>query len=173
MEATFDNKTNLFNASLRSKVDDSVLYTLTTKSGYRGKKHTVITDANPAPGHSATAGVIHWKEEAFEIGGQRKPCKELKQVSGSLFKKVRHWQWASDRKKYEMRYEEETWKAFLLGELVATFYIPSHPKLFGKLKPSTLQMDSKALLEDEVFLLLAFVYLEVKRQEKTNSAALT
>ena len=50
-------------------------------------------------------------------------------------------------------------QAFLLNELVATFYIPSHPKLFGKLKPSILQMEPKALLEDEVFLLLVFAYL--------------
>ena len=87
MEASFDNKTNLFNTNLRSKVDDSVLYTFTTKSGYRGRKHTIVTDANPAPGHSATAGVIHWKEEALEIGGQRKTTKELKETVGSLFKK--------------------------------------------------------------------------------------
>ncbi|KAL1690077.1 hypothetical protein GGG16DRAFT_92808 [Schizophyllum commune] len=170
MEASFDNKTNLFNTNLRSKVDDSVLYTFTTKSGYRGRKHTIVTDANPAPGHSATAGVIHWKEEALEIGGQRKTTKELKETVGSLFKKTRYWQWAPNRKKYEIRYEDETWKAFLLNELVATFYIPSHPKLFGKLKPSILQMEPKALLEDEVFLLLVFAYLEVRRQEKTNSS---
>ena len=87
MEASFDNKTNLFNTNLRSKVDDSILYTFTTKSGYRGRKHTIVTDANPAPGHSATAGVIHWKEEALEIGGQRKTTKELKETVGSLFKK--------------------------------------------------------------------------------------
>ncbi|KAL1680017.1 hypothetical protein EV122DRAFT_208652 [Schizophyllum commune] len=159
MEASFDNKTNLFNTNLRSKVDDSVLYTFTTKSGYRGRKHTIVTDANPAPGHSPTAGVIHWKEEALEIGGQRKTTKELKETVGSLFKKTRYWQWSPDRKKYEIRYEDETWKAFLLNELVATFYIPSHPKLFGKLKPSILQMEPKALLEDEVFLLLVFAYL--------------
>ena len=57
-------------------------------------------------------------------------------------------------------------KAILCGEVVATFRVPYRPKLFGKLRPLVLTMESPAIEKDEVFLFLVFLYCEAKRQDK-------
>jgi hypothetical protein len=45
--------------------------------------------------------------------------------------------------------------------------VPFRPHLFSKSKPAVIHLTSTALAEDEVFLLLVFIYEEVKRQDKT------
>ena len=53
------------------------------------------------------------------------------------------------------------------GVVEATFTVPYRPQLFGKTKPLVLNLSRVALAKDEVFLILVFIYCEVKRQEKT------
>ena len=53
------------------------------------------------------------------------------------------------------------------GVVEATFAVPYRPQLFGKKKPLVLNLSRVALAKDEVFLILVFIYCEIKRQEKT------
>ncbi|KAJ7211370.1 hypothetical protein GGX14DRAFT_450105 [Mycena pura] len=171
MEATFDNKTNVLNARIRAMHDNSVLYTLRTNHGYRGRKVTLLCDTNPAPGTAATVGAIHWQENTLEVMGHRKPCAELKRHSGRFFNRTRHWRWSSERKEYEILYEREEWKATLNHNMLIAgrFSVPFRPHLFSKSPPALLHLTKTALAEDEVFLILVFVYCEARRQDRTNS----
>ncbi|KAF8911698.1 DNA-directed RNA polymerase, partial [Gymnopilus junonius] len=47
---------------------------------------------------------------------------------------------------------------------------PLPPSSMGKVKPLVLKLSRVALAKDEVFLILVFIYSEIKRQEKMNSA---
>jgi len=49
----------------------------------------------------------------------------------------------------------------------AQFSVPFRPHLFSKPEPSKLYLSTAALEEDEVFLLLVFIYSEAKRQDRT------
>jgi hypothetical protein len=49
----------------------------------------------------------------------------------------------------------------------AQFSVPLRPRLFGKPERSTLHLARVALEEDEVFMILVFIYSEVKRQDRT------
>lgn len=46
---------------------------------------------------------------------------------------------------------------------------PYRPHLFTKMEPVTLHLTRTALAEDEVFLILVFIYSEANRQERTVS----
>jgi hypothetical protein len=78
MEATFDNGNNVLAANIRTLHDQSIIYTLTTNQTAWKRERTYLKDANPAPGDSPTAGVIHWQEKMFEIHGVRRPIAELR-----------------------------------------------------------------------------------------------
>jgi len=77
-----------------------------------------------------------------------------------------------DEKKYQ--YEEvqelDLEKAKEERRTRASLFIPYRNHLFHKNKPAVLKMKSKALLQDEVFLLLVFIYSETKRQDRTVSS---
>ncbi|KAJ7792395.1 hypothetical protein B0H14DRAFT_169391 [Mycena olivaceomarginata] len=175
MEATFDNKTNVLNARIRTH-DNSVIYTLRTSFGYRGRKDTVLWDENPpaGAGAAAVAGAIHWQEKSLEVGGHRKSCKELKRCAGRFYNRTRHWRWAPDRKEYEVVYEREEWKATLDHNMciAGRFAVPFRPHLFSKSPPPMVHLTKRALDEDEVFLILVFIYCEARRQDRTNSSRL-
>ncbi|KAF7318906.1 hypothetical protein HMN09_00226400 [Mycena chlorophos] len=172
MEAVFDNKSNVLNAHIRAAHDNSVLYTLRTNFGYRGRKDTILCDANPAPGApSATVGVIHWQDKSLEIMGHRKPCADLKRQAGKFFNRTKHWRWAQDRKDYQILYDDEEWKATLnQNMLIAGRFCVPRPHLFSKQPPTLLHLTQTALAEDEIFLILVFIYCETKRQDRTNSS---
>ncbi|KAF7360430.1 hypothetical protein MVEN_00773100 [Mycena venus] len=175
MEATFDNKTNVLNARIRAVHDNSVIYTLRTSFGYRGRKDTLLLDENPVPGTAtATVGAIHWQEKTLEISGHRKSCAELKRRAGRFFNRTRHWRWGADRKEYEVVYEREEWKATLDHNMciAGRFSVPFRPHLFSKSQPPLVHLTKRALEEDEVFLILVFIYCEARRQDKTNSSRL-
>ncbi|ESK83493.1 hypothetical protein Moror_4878 [Moniliophthora roreri MCA 2997] len=56
------------------------------------------------------------------------------------------------------------------GGLIGRFQVPFRPHLFTKSKPPKLRIKRAGLTEDEVFLILIFIYSEVKRQDQTNSS---
>ncbi|KAK7044622.1 hypothetical protein R3P38DRAFT_2879832 [Favolaschia claudopus] len=174
MEATLDNKTNVLNAQIRTVHDNTLLYTLRTTFGYFGRKDTVLLDENPVSGAAAVVGAIHWHEKSIEIFGHRKSCSELKRRSGRFYNRTRHWRWAPDRKEYEVVYEREEWKATLDHNMciAGRFAISFRPHIFSKTKPPLVHLTARALEEDEIFLILVFIYNEVRRQEKTNSSRL-
>ncbi len=87
MEAFFDNKNNVLNAQIRSSVDESVLYKLKTTFSFRGRRLTIIQDANPSPGGPVTVGAIHWDDRIIEILGQKKKMSEIKRHEGKYFKR--------------------------------------------------------------------------------------
>ncbi|KAJ6612655.1 hypothetical protein B0H10DRAFT_2051367 [Mycena sp. CBHHK59/15] len=169
MEATFDNKTNVLNARIRAVHDNSVIYSLRTTFGFRGRKDTILVDENPAPGATTIVGAIHWQEKTLEIFGHKKSWSELKRFAGSFYNRTRHWRWSLDRKEYEILYEEEEWKATLDHNMsiAGRFSVPCRPHLFSKSKPVVLHLTKTALAEDEVFLILVFIYSQARRQDKT------
>lgn len=99
----------------------------------------------------------------------------------------RFWKWSEGREEYDIVHQEEGWEVlrssqitdssvvdrFLqarctsTGEVEATLAVPYRPQLFGKTTPVVLNLSRVALAKDEVFLLLTFIYCEMKRQEKT------
>ncbi|KAJ6567950.1 hypothetical protein DFH09DRAFT_437686 [Mycena vulgaris] len=175
MEAFFDNKTNIINARVCAVLDQSVMYSLETKFEFQGRVRTVLRDENPLPGgasKSAVVGTINWKEKSFEINGYKHECEEMRRSTGSLFNKTKYWRWAATRKEYEISYTHEEWKATIEdGKTIAgRFSVPFRPHLFTKTKPAVMHLTTTALAEDEVFLMLVFVYEEVKRQDKTNTS---
>ena len=101
--------------------------------------------------------------------------------------RTRHWKWASERKEYELKYDIDSqgWKVGIPGSqddvateptqatldddnatFAAQFFVAFRPYLFGKPEPSKIHLSKTALEEDEVFLLLVFIYSEAKRQDK-------
>ncbi|EKM79534.1 hypothetical protein AGABI1DRAFT_128681 [Agaricus bisporus var. burnettii JB137-S8] len=342
MQASFDNKINLLSAHIRSSVDDSILYSISTTHNLWGRTVTLLKDANPAPGSSPIVGAIYWRERLFMVHGHRKPIDDIKrktpgfvldakptrngqhrrtqsQVSkkedvkapsrklkgtndktegqdrdskrkrsksvtiasppiiasplqqsfvplarnpsvflnkvglGNWWRSMscitRYWRWASDRTEYEMTYHHEHWKALtildherrhhshhekntivpktrircsttsagrnssgsddtnrskhqrsvsfssspstlstekvpeddLFGGTIreeedeleyaaASLSIPYRNHLFHKNKSPVLHIQPSSLLQDEVFLILVFIYSETKRQDKTNSS---
>jgi len=173
MDAFFDNDSNILNANIRMPYDNSVAYSLKTTFGLRGRKVTVLRDENPAFGRPGIVAIIHWKEKVFEISGIKKRISEIQRAAGGLFKKIHHWQWASERKEYVLQYNIEGWKAILSDSTAvpAQFSVPLRPRLFGKPERSTLHLARVALEEDEVFMILVFIYSEEKRQDRTNSSS--
>ncbi|KAF9018150.1 hypothetical protein BDZ89DRAFT_1044687 [Hymenopellis radicata] len=171
MEAFFDNKNNVLNAQIRSSVDESVLYKLKTTFSFRGRRLTILQDANPSPGGPVTVGAIHWDDRIVEILGQKKKLSDIKRHEGKYFRRVRLWKWGPERKEYTVKYEDDDWKAKLSADEVdGVFSVPYRPHLFRKPKPTTLSLTTAALEKDEVFLILIFIYSEAKRQDQTNSS---
>lgn len=78
MQATFDHKINLLSANIRSSVDDSILYSLTTTHNLWGRTVTLLKDANPRPGNSPIVGAIYWRERLFMVHGRRKSIDVIK-----------------------------------------------------------------------------------------------
>lgn len=78
MEASFDNKTNLLNANIRSSVDNSIIYTISTSHNLWGRTITILKDANPLLGDSPIVGAIYWRERLFEVHGHRKSISDIK-----------------------------------------------------------------------------------------------
>ncbi|KAF7416368.1 hypothetical protein PC9H_002633 [Pleurotus ostreatus] len=173
MEAYFDNKNNVLNAHIRTSYDDSVLYTVKSTSGFRGPRITILEDANPVLGQGSNriVGAIHWKEKVFEVNGHRKPLAEIKRREGRIMHTTRYWRWGKERKEYEIRFDDDEWKATTDHgmSISARFEVSLRPHLFGKSKPPKFHLTTDTLEADEVFMILAFIYCEVKRQNRTNS----
>ncbi|KAF8054254.1 hypothetical protein FPV67DRAFT_1552661 [Lyophyllum atratum] len=175
MEAYFDNKGNILNAALRTPHDSSAVYTLKTTFGLRGRKLTVLRDENPAPGvqakdaGKASVGSIFWKEKMVEVMGVRRGVKEVRRREGGFFRKTHYWRWEEGRREYEVKHDHAGWKAILDNNMsiAARFLVPSRPHLFSKADPPSVHLTKTALEADEVFLILVFVYEELKRQDRT------
>ena len=106
-------------------------------------------------------------------------------------RKATIWKWAHEYEEYEIVHREGGWEVRRLsgvcfadarqftpyikatsqrtGEIEAKFLVPYRPRLFGKQPPVTLEISRMALSRDEVFLILAMIYLEAKRQERMVS----
>jgi len=173
MEAYFDNKGNILNASMRINRDHSAIYTLRTNFGLRGRKVTILKDDNPPFNGPSNVGAIFWADKAFEIHGQRKPIAEILRKEGRFFKKTRYWKWGTDRKEYQLIHDHDGWKAILNQNMsiAARFLLPPRPHIFGKADPPVLHLTKAALERDEIFLILLLIYSEVKRQDETNSSS--
>ncbi|KAF8054253.1 hypothetical protein FPV67DRAFT_831010 [Lyophyllum atratum] len=175
MDAYFDNNGNILNSSIRITRDHSTVYTLKTTFGLRGRKVTILRDENPPLGKAACVGFILWKEKAFGIFGQRKTVSEIKRMKWGVFKKYRYWKWSAQSKEFDIWYDGEgSWKVTAIDHqrsISAQFMVPSHPHLFTKPEPPTLHLAKTALEADEVFVILALIYSEAKRQDATNISA--
>ncbi|KAF8963656.1 hypothetical protein BDZ97DRAFT_986872 [Flammula alnicola] len=173
MEAIFDNKANVLNAKVHATHDNSVIYSISTDQTLWGRTYTYVKDTNPALGGESTiVGVINWGQKTFEIQGNRKPIKDIRRKPGGFRNKSRFWKWAEGREEYDIVHHEEGWQATCTstGVVEATLSVPYRPQLFGKPHPVVLNLSQVALAKDEVILILALIYGETKRQEKTNSS---
>ncbi|KAK7439407.1 hypothetical protein VKT23_005842 [Stygiomarasmius scandens] len=138
MEVIFSNKTNILEALLLTKHDNSPIYQLKSTFGLTGRKLTFLKDVNPispssnptrhyarhstntnAKKEPVTVGVIHWREKVFEIQGVKKNIGDIKKKKG-LLSKSRYWKWADDRKEYEVRHDGDK-------EWVVTYCPPPAP----------------------------------------------
>ncbi|KAF9043909.1 hypothetical protein BJ165DRAFT_175844 [Panaeolus papilionaceus] len=182
MEVIFNNKTNILNAQLLTTHDSCPIYTLSTKQTMWGRTYTYLRDVNPVlgkkgQGDGMIVGMINWKKKTMDVGGQRKKLGDVRRKILGLAKgkssKTRLWQWAPDREEYCMEHEDEGWKitATSTSAIVGTLTVPYRPKLFGKTTPVVLKLSRAALARDEVFLILAAVYSEVKRGDGMVSFA--
>ncbi|KIL58212.1 hypothetical protein M378DRAFT_170855 [Amanita muscaria Koide BX008] len=123
MEAVFDNGTNLLNAHICARHDNSIIYSVTTTFGFWGQKMvTFLKDANPPLGESATVGAINWRERYFEVYAQRRPISEIKRKEPISIQNVvegfekwdmtraRYWKWSTDAREYQARFEKNEWQ---------------------------------------------------------------
>ncbi|KAF8663647.1 hypothetical protein AX16_000889 [Volvariella volvacea WC 439] len=172
MEAIFDNKANILNARIRTTHDNVPIYSIMTSSGLRGRKITIIKDLNPLPDDLVIVGAINWREKTFEVRGHRKAIKDIRRKEGTFWKSTKFWKWGSHRKEYEFKFHKDEWTVTLSknDSLAARFLVPFRPHLFSKGEPARLHLTPKALEDDEVFLLLAFIYSEAKRQDRTSTS---
>ncbi|PFH49398.1 hypothetical protein AMATHDRAFT_147696 [Amanita thiersii Skay4041] len=176
MEATFDNRTNVLSANIRTAHDDSVIYSIKTTFGLWGRKLvTVLKDANPLPDEPVIVGAINWKDHYFEIHGHRRSLSSLKRTSGKFLRKSRYWRWSPERKEYEIKFHKDEWQVSSSSEsedtpVVGRLSVPFRPHLVRKCKPAALELKRTALIQDEVFLILLLIYLEAKRQEQAVSS---
>lgn len=81
----------------------------------------------------------------------------------------RYWKWGEGREEFDVVHRDGGWEATCTstGAVEGKLSVPYRPHLFGKTKPVVLELSRTALKRDEVFLILTFIYCEVKRQEKT------
>ncbi|KAJ3997430.1 hypothetical protein F5050DRAFT_1569393 [Lentinula boryana] len=167
MEVRFDNKANILNARLLATHDNSPIYTTKTNFTFRGRDITLLQDTNPALSTqgSLTVGAIHWKDKIIEVNGHRKKVADLKEKKNSFLNRARYWRWSAERKEYEIKYSNDEWT--VSPSVVGRFAVPYRPHLFTKLDPPLLSLARTALGEDEIFLLLVFLYSEAKRQDDT------
>ncbi|KAK1223123.1 hypothetical protein PQX77_014010 [Marasmius sp. AFHP31] len=113
MGVIFDNKSNVLFAKRHTTLDDAVIYTLETTYGFRGRRITILKDSNPAftgsSSGSSTVGAIDWREKTIEVNGVRKKVGDLKKRKGrgGVFRNARYWQWAAERKEYEVKFKDE------------------------------------------------------------------
>jgi len=87
MDAFFDNHSNVLNANIRIARDSSIIYSLKTTFGLRGRKITVLRDENPVFGRPGIVAIIHWKDKAIEISGIKKRVSDMQRTEGGFFKK--------------------------------------------------------------------------------------
>ncbi|KAJ4494942.1 hypothetical protein C8J55DRAFT_414702 [Lentinula edodes] len=177
MEAKFDNKANILNARLLATHDNSPIYATKTNFTFRGRDITLLQDTNPALSTgSVTVGAIHWNDKIMEVNGQRKKVADLKEKRKDddtrVFRRARYWRWSAERREYEIKYTNDEWTATTLksdgtSKIVGRFAVPYRPHLFTKADPPFLSLTRTALAEDEIFLLLVFIYSEAKRQSDT------
>ncbi|KAF9523729.1 hypothetical protein CPB83DRAFT_898508 [Crepidotus variabilis] len=89
-------------------------------------------------------------------------------------KKREVWQWREGHDGYEFVHGDHGWEIINRSSSTTSgsLSVPYRPHIFGKPKAVTLELSSEALRKDEVFLLLAMIYSEAKRQEKTTETVL-
>jgi len=176
MEAYFDNKGNILNAHICIPRDHSVLYTVETTFDLMGRKVTVLKDENPVF-EEAIVGRIYWKQKLFEVRGTVRQIASIKRTEGRFMKKVHYWRWVDperrrERKEYCIKYKHrEGWKVTSGDNTLAQFSAPNRPRLFGKTDPPTFSTEKTLHTDEEVFLILLFIYNEVKRQDVSGTAS--
>jgi hypothetical protein len=90
MEAIFDDTGNVLNTKIRTRHDNSVIYTVKTEQSiWRGRIVTYLRDKNPLGGdnRSVVVGAINWKQKAFEIMGVRHKLGDVRRKVGEFGKK--------------------------------------------------------------------------------------
>ncbi|KAF8990051.1 hypothetical protein BDQ17DRAFT_1333707 [Cyathus striatus] len=172
MEAVFDNKTNVLNASIRNTHDSSPIYHVTTSYSLWSRKVTLLKDVNPTSSDTAIVGAIYWKEKTFEVNGHKKPLGDIRRKEGNFLNQKYFWRWTTERKEYEAIHKEKEWQVIFTKDssIAAQFAVPYRPHLLSKSSAPQLSITTKALTRDEVFLILLLIYSEVKRQDRMNSS---
>ena len=176
MEAYFDNQGDVLNAHIRVPRDDSIIYTIKTTFGLRGRMVTVLRDENPAllGGKPAVVGYINWREKTMDVCGVRRKVKDIRRTEGKLWKRSHFWRWGPESKRvYQIDHHKDGWKVTVDNNtsIVGQFQVPLRPLLFGKPDPTLLHLTRTALEQDEVFLILALIYSEARRQDKSNCSS--
>ncbi|KAK7017812.1 hypothetical protein R3P38DRAFT_3560437 [Favolaschia claudopus] len=142
--------------------DNAIHYTLTTTSGFRGKKITTITAA------SGLVGSIDWREKTFTINGVEKKWDDLKTRSAGVFRTERNWNWGP--RPFNLKYQDAH-KELLATPLEGT---PADPVRFTVHRQHVLHDNEPATIRfptrmqddaERMFLLMAILHMEITRQE--------
>ncbi|ESK83491.1 hypothetical protein Moror_4876 [Moniliophthora roreri MCA 2997] len=168
MEFVFDNKYNVLDAKLHTTLDDAVVYTLETNCGFRGRRFTLLRDTNPLPGRrqstagSATTGAtvdaINRREKTMEVSGVRKKIASDSTSPSNPFN-------GDGSTTLDPMENIDGPEQGLIGRL----QVPFRPHLFTKSKPPKLRIKRAGLAEDDVFLIVIFIYSEAKRLRDTQT----
>ncbi|KAJ7238939.1 hypothetical protein C8J57DRAFT_1373285 [Mycena rebaudengoi] len=111
-------------------------------------------------------GRIAWKEKTLEVNGVSKPFKEVRTRVGGTFSSTTEWQWDSNSKKYEVKFNKRNYIAKEAGkaetEFVAT-YTALKLKMGGKYELPTLTFHTPGLSEDEMAgLIFALLFSDIQ-----------
>ncbi|KAL1743716.1 hypothetical protein HDZ31DRAFT_64789 [Schizophyllum fasciatum] len=140
----------------------STAFTTHSTKGFRGRKVTSLT------GGGAERAVINWRQRTITIGKQSKSLDFLKRPARGWWSSARTWQWGAAS--YELHYSSWEWTASSSGTVVARFY-PYHSRVFHQSDPATLLFMHDLPPFEATFLLVAFIYMEMRRQDKQRSSA--
>ncbi|KAL1751874.1 hypothetical protein FB107DRAFT_293594 [Schizophyllum commune] len=149
----------------------AIVYTTQSLKGFRGRKVTSLTGGGALNGSSTAhtpPASIQWRKRLIDINGQVKHIDMVKRRSRGWFSSARLWQWGNIS--YELHYSSGEWTARSSGNTVATFF-PYQPRLFHKSEQAQIFLLRDVPPTDLVFLLVAFIYMELRRQDKQRSSA--
>ncbi|KAI5900578.1 uncharacterized protein SCHCODRAFT_02608274 [Schizophyllum commune H4-8] len=150
-----------------------IIYTTQSLKGFRGRKVTSLIGGGALSGsstaHTTPPASIQWRKRLVDINGQVKHVEMLKRRSRGWFSSARLWQWGD--MSYELHFSSGEWTARSSdGNTVATFF-PYQPRLFHKSEQAQIFLLRDLSPTETAFLIVVFIYMELRRQDKQRSSS--
>ncbi|KAL1691343.1 hypothetical protein GGG16DRAFT_124990 [Schizophyllum commune] len=149
-----------------------IIYTTQSLKGFRGRKVTSLIGGGALNGSSTAhtpPASIQWRKRLIDINGQVMHVDSLKRRSRGWFSSARLWQWGA--MSHELHFSSGEWTARSSdGNTVATFF-PYQPRLFHKSEQAQIFLLRDLSPTETAFLIVVFIYMELRRQDKQRSSA--
>ncbi|TRM59266.1 hypothetical protein BD626DRAFT_508762 [Schizophyllum amplum] len=136
-------------------------YTLHTTKGVRGRKVTTVTGSPTA--------FINWRKRYLEIGSQMLPIDAVKRRAGGWLARKRMWLWGETG--YELHYSRQQWSAKNPSGAVVARFSPYRMRIFRKSDPAQIVFLYDFPPAEAAFLVLVFIYSEIRRQDKQRASS--